>query len=310
MEGSVAGSSDSEKKQDLKDVIAFLDSSLQCGMGRMFSTLHAHNPTSADKKGRQKLLQHRRANLCEELKKMLSDWSLNQLTMRGVCKKSCRLYDAMIYKFGKSNRRQKYWHLVRQIYTGLGRINKRPLVKSFEKFVQALEKSRYVYRPSKQTVCYLGSLLLERILRLDEIRISCTRTASISMGYVELKHLLTFNLMSIAIASDVWKEAGNHINALIHSYDALSPWLRSFDKRFPVSVAEVPLRSIQACQADTSMGHTRRAAKRKRDSAGKKSPEVSAILKVIDFSESEEEMEEQIDDDLFVVLKSRVKPSI
>jgi hypothetical protein len=37
--------------------------------------------------------------------------------------------------------------------------------------------------------------------------------------------------MSIAIASDVWKEAGDHITALVHSYDSLSRWLRSFGKR-------------------------------------------------------------------------------
>jgi len=65
---------------------------------------------------------------------MLSDWNLNRLNMSTVCKKNCALYDAMVYKFGKSNRRQKYWNLVRQIYAGLQKINKRPLVRSFEKF--------------------------------------------------------------------------------------------------------------------------------------------------------------------------------
>lgn len=97
-------------------------------MGRMFARLN-------DKKQAPKpVKKKRREAVCEVMKKMLSDWSLNRLDMTTVCKKSCALYDAMVYKFGKSNRRQKYWPIVRQIYNGLRRINRQPLVKSFEKF--------------------------------------------------------------------------------------------------------------------------------------------------------------------------------
>jgi hypothetical protein len=94
-------------------------------MGRMFASTRPKGSKGA---------QDRRATVCEAIKKMLSDWTLNRLNMSTVCKKNCSLYDAMVYKFGKSNRRQKYWLHVRQIYTGLQRINKRPMVKSFEKF--------------------------------------------------------------------------------------------------------------------------------------------------------------------------------
>lgn len=69
-----------------------------------------------------------------------------------------------------------------------------------------------------------------------------------------------------------------------------------------MSASELPLRSIDVTTT------CRRAAKKKRKgSAGKKAPAVRAILEVIDFSESEREMEEQLDDDLFVV-PSHAKP--
>ncbi len=116
---------------------AFLDSNLLSGMGRMLRERRPQPPQQESKKwGKQQIfLRRKRANVCRKLREVLSEWRLNGLH-GDVCKRSCALYDALVYKFGKSNRRQRFWRLVRQIYSELKRINARKMVRFFDKFVK------------------------------------------------------------------------------------------------------------------------------------------------------------------------------
>jgi hypothetical protein len=47
-----------------------------------------------------------------------------------------------------------------------------------------------MYAPARSAVYFLGALILERIVRLDRIRLMCFKAADASMGYVELKHFV------------------------------------------------------------------------------------------------------------------------
>lgn len=53
-----------------------------------------------------------------------------------IAQRSCILYDALIYKFGQSNKHQKFWQFTLQINRDLKRINRRILYDPFLKFSQ------------------------------------------------------------------------------------------------------------------------------------------------------------------------------
>jgi len=156
---------------------------------------------------------------------------------------SCQMYDAMVYKFGPSNRHQKYWRSSMQIYRGLKRINERNILQPIKALAEKLEISNFCYRPTRSYIRYLGSLILDRIYRLDKVRLHCSRSANLSMGYVELGHLLTFNLMCIAIASDVVREAMRQIRDLIQIYNQCSDYFMRGSSVFPQKFDESSLHS-------------------------------------------------------------------
>uniref|UniRef100_A0A915EQF9 Nucleolus and neural progenitor protein-like N-terminal domain-containing protein n=1 Tax=Ditylenchus dipsaci TaxID=166011 RepID=A0A915EQF9_9BILA len=179
-----------------------------------------------------------------------------------VAQKSCLLYDALVYKFGQSNRHQKFWKSTMQIYSQLKRINKINLIDYFAKIIKGLESSDFKSPPSRSTVCFLGSLILERIM----------------------KHLLTFNLMCIAIASDVASESLRQINHLSSLYDTLSEWLRKVHKRFPSSSSVLQLRSLNNKQGRTV------------DDKPKKLDKVREILDLLDCKVDEANEQNNVDD--------------
>lgn len=54
-----------------------------------------------------------------------------------IAQRSYLLYEALIYKFGQSNKHQKFWKISMQIYRDLKRINgQKNLFDSFSKFTQ------------------------------------------------------------------------------------------------------------------------------------------------------------------------------
>uniref|UniRef100_A0A183BQ75 Pentatricopeptide repeat-containing protein n=1 Tax=Globodera pallida TaxID=36090 RepID=A0A183BQ75_GLOPA len=65
------------------------------------------------------------------------------------------------------------------------------------------EKSGCSYHPTKKAMCYLGALLLRRLSLLDKLLFLSGRSADSSMGYIEIRHMLTFNLMSVAMLSEI-----------------------------------------------------------------------------------------------------------
>uniref|UniRef100_A0A914CAR8 Nucleolus and neural progenitor protein-like N-terminal domain-containing protein n=1 Tax=Acrobeloides nanus TaxID=290746 RepID=A0A914CAR8_9BILA len=178
-----------------------------------------------------------------QLQGVLSTWKSNGID-GNISSGSMKIYDALVYKFGQSNRHQKFWKVTLQVYSELKRINQRNLFEILSKISQGLSNSNYTCAPSTSATCYVASLILERMIRLDRLRLLCVKSAHFSMGYIELNHLITFNLMLIAIASDIAKESLRHIYQLSKTYNELAYWFRSTDKSFPTSSAELQLRSI------------------------------------------------------------------
>ncbi|KAL3103326.1 hypothetical protein niasHS_002512 [Heterodera schachtii] len=120
-----------------------------------------------------------------------------------------------------------------RVYRMLKKLNGQQMIGPFYKFTQKLKQSGYVYEPTKKGVCYLGALLLKRFSQLDKLLFLCGRSADSSMGYIELRHLLTFNLMSIAMLSEVSTETIRKMNQILQIYLDLSIWFRKYSNRFP-----------------------------------------------------------------------------
>lgn len=75
--------------------------------------------------------------ICMRLNSIIVDMRLNKLS-GSFAATSVVLYDAIVYKYGRSNRRQKYWKYALQIYAELKRINRLNLLDYFVKFVKVI----------------------------------------------------------------------------------------------------------------------------------------------------------------------------
>jgi hypothetical protein len=53
-----------------------------------------------------------------------------------ICRHSCALYEALVYKFGVSNRHQKFWRIALRIYRELRRLNSQNVLGPFTQFAQ------------------------------------------------------------------------------------------------------------------------------------------------------------------------------
>uniref|UniRef100_A0A1I8BXN4 Uncharacterized protein n=1 Tax=Meloidogyne hapla TaxID=6305 RepID=A0A1I8BXN4_MELHA len=72
------------------------------------------------------------------------------------------------------------------------------------------------------------------MLKLDKLRLICANSVDCSVGFIELGHFITFNLMSIAIVSDIANEANKQINTLANIYQKLGNYFyKSSKHRLP-----------------------------------------------------------------------------
>lgn len=199
----------------------------------MFSSTAVHSEESTK----------RRKKLARALEVVVTEMRSGGL--RGdIARPSCALFEALVYKFGRSNRHQKFWRIGRQCYQELKRLNRQPVLEPFERALQRLQQSKFAYAPTKRCLRFLATVLLRRILHLDRLRLICARSADCSMGFIELRHFLTFNLMSIAIASDVAAEAHRQMQMLAVLYASLGRWFRQSSRRLPSSIDGIQLKSI------------------------------------------------------------------
>ncbi|KAI1730032.1 NUDIX domain-containing protein [Ditylenchus destructor] len=214
--------------------------------------------------------------ICMRLNGLMLDFKLNGNVGGPVALKSCQLYDAMIYKFGQSNRHQKFWKSMLQIYGQLKHVNKKDknLIERIARFVKCMEKSDYKYKPTKFSVSFLGASILERIVKLDRIRMLCFKTVDSCLGYIERRHFLTFNLMCVAIASDVASESLKHIEHLKGGYDTLAKWFHRADEMLPLSSSVLHLRSISVSD-------------RRGISEKVKLDKIQTILEILNYKEGE-----------------------
>lgn len=220
------------KCHDKSILFEFIDKSIQRGPGKFFRS--NVNRDFHQKKALQRFGLDLNVVAAEFIAKKLG---------RCVSIASCQLYEALIYKFGASNRHQKYWKSTLYIYRHLKMINKSNLFDVLQTMLQRLESCDFNYQPTNSFLSYLGACLMDRIYKLDRVRYLCNHSAELSMGYVEIGHLLTFNLMIIAIASDVANEALKHICEYIKAYNKISKWLRRSSEIFPLIFDETTLHS-------------------------------------------------------------------
>uniref|UniRef100_A0A914GU31 Uncharacterized protein n=1 Tax=Globodera rostochiensis TaxID=31243 RepID=A0A914GU31_GLORO len=126
-----------------------------------------------------------------------------------------------------------FWKTALRVYRLLRKLNQQNLAEPFYRFSQRQEKSGCSYQPTKKAMCYLGALLLRRLSLLDKLLFLSGRSADSSMGYIELRHMLTFNLMSVAMLSEIASQASRQMLQLADIYLGLSVWFRKYSKRFP-----------------------------------------------------------------------------
>jgi hypothetical protein len=70
-----------------------------------------------------------------QLQGVLSTWKSNGID-GNISAGSMKIYDALVYKFGQSNRHQKFWKVTLQVYSELKRINQRNLFEILSKLSQ------------------------------------------------------------------------------------------------------------------------------------------------------------------------------
>lgn len=103
--------------------LGLIDECLQNGFGKMFDS---NEITNLNRIKQLQKLSIKLNGICMNLKVKNFDCKFAQ--------KSCLLYDALIYKFGQSNKHQKFWQFTLQIYRDVKRINCRNLYNLFLKF--------------------------------------------------------------------------------------------------------------------------------------------------------------------------------
>ncbi|KAH7726996.1 Protein C23H3.5 [Aphelenchoides avenae] len=214
-------------RQNIRD---FVDETLTHGTGKLFDTA---SDTSEDSVRRLQKLRL-------QLKTVLGSLKINQAD-GGVSTSAVHLYDSLTYKYGASNRHQKYWRITKQIYAELKRINAKKPLEVMARIVQSLDSGKCHYRPSSSAVCFVGASLLERICRLDRLRLLCAKMASYSMGYLDLGHLVTMNVLLIATAAEVADDCLTHIQHMAQAYNELATWFTQHSNR---SSKQFGLRSL------------------------------------------------------------------
>lgn len=103
-------------------------------MGKMISSKLIEDENSIDKFQKISI----------RLNSVIVNMRLNNLC-DSFASKFVELYDLMVYKFGRSNRRQKYWKYALQIYAELKRINRVNLFEYFLNFSKVLKKNLIYY---------------------------------------------------------------------------------------------------------------------------------------------------------------------
>ncbi|KAF7637890.1 hypothetical protein Mgra_00002595 [Meloidogyne graminicola] len=198
-----------EKKKKFEELIDQLTSS---GPGKIFSSKISSKANSINRNKKFSLVFD---SAIEEIKKQ---------GIKNNFISNCSLYEALIYKFGNSNKHQIFWKISLRIYRELKRINYQDdILGHFVKFSQGLKNSKFIYSPLRRSFCFFGAILLKRILKLDRLRLICAQCVDYSLGFVELGHFLTFNLMLIAIASDIANESNKQILFFANIYKNLPP---------------------------------------------------------------------------------------
>ncbi|KAI6243007.1 Aminotran-1-2 domain-containing protein [Aphelenchoides fujianensis] len=153
--------------------------------------------------------------------------------------KASKIVTMFVYKFGRAYRKHHFLRFVRQIQSTVRKIEGDRLVGFSKTVAKGLADSQFTNPPTAQTVDHLSALLLRRLLLLDKLRLICARTIDSSLGYIERKHHLNLNLLSIAIAAEFGDRAAEEIAACVRSFAEWSKSLSRFSSSLLVDLSGV-----------------------------------------------------------------------
>uniref|UniRef100_A0A915NYA0 WD_REPEATS_REGION domain-containing protein n=1 Tax=Meloidogyne floridensis TaxID=298350 RepID=A0A915NYA0_9BILA len=180
-----------EKRQKFAELIDFWSST---GPQKMFSSKIKKSSINFNKN-----LSLKFDGIIEEMK---------QKEIKNAFLSNYFLFEALIYRFGNSNKHQKFWKISLKIYRELKRILNEDILGYFNKFNEKLKNSQFIYSPLKQTIRFFGAILLKRMFKLDKLRLICANSVDCSMGYVELGFFEANK--QIIILANIYQKLGNY----------------------------------------------------------------------------------------------------
>ncbi|CAD5216249.1 unnamed protein product [Bursaphelenchus xylophilus] len=185
-----------------------------------------------------------------ELRRMKLSGNLALLKQNKVAEfpqndKIIKIYEAVVYKYGRAYRHHNFYRSAKQLLSFLKRLRDGSFLKQLERLFKGLNEAGCAYLPTQEFIIYLGALLCRRIALLDRLRWLAARNVDFDLGYVQLGHLVKFNMLLISLASELAENALRHLELLLKVYNETAECFCSASDKFPVSCECFPLDSVK-----------------------------------------------------------------
>ncbi|TKR72832.1 hypothetical protein L596_020226 [Steinernema carpocapsae] len=171
-----------------------------------------------------------------------------------------QILSALKYKFSNPFRHMKFWANVKKLHSQLRKLDAEGLRQTIRRLadvclqfyspfltciVKAVCIGNLYYPATPEYLTHIGSLILNRLFRLDRIRVTAAKMAYVCMGYIDIGNWMTINLLLVSVASDIAKDCLGQIIELSLIYNELVENLRQGSVKLPKNASELRFQSIR-----------------------------------------------------------------
>ncbi|TKR72831.1 hypothetical protein L596_020226 [Steinernema carpocapsae] len=156
-----------------------------------------------------------------------------------------QILSALKYKFSNPFRHMKFWANVKKLHSQLRKLDAEGLRQTIRRLADAVCIGNLYYPATPEYLTHIGSLILNRLFRLDRIRVTAAKMAYVCMGYIDIGNWMTINLLLVSVASDIAKDCLGQIIELSLIYNELVENLRQGSVKLPKNASELRFQSIR-----------------------------------------------------------------
>uniref|UniRef100_A0A1I8A0M4 DUF4477 domain-containing protein n=1 Tax=Steinernema glaseri TaxID=37863 RepID=A0A1I8A0M4_9BILA len=187
-------------------------------------------------------------NRLEKLRFRLSS-ALTALTQAGIndaqTSVNGHILSALKYKYSSPNKHMKFWVNLKKLHAQVRKLDAEGLRHTIQRLTDAVSVGSMYYLPTAEYLTHIGCLILNRIYRLDRIRVTAAKMAFVCMGYIDIGNWMTLNLLLVSVASDIAKDCLGQMIELSLIYNELAPNLREGNERLPPNVGLLRFASVK-----------------------------------------------------------------